>query len=63
MNQQLSLIPPDISNGTWHVFSGDTNEDEAARIYQARHGTPPQHIVDRPGRAPQLWLGPIQETH
>lgn len=59
MTQQLALIPPDVTRGTWHAFSADHDRDDAKLIYQQRYGRPPQHIILVAGRIPQLWLGPI----
>lgn len=63
--QQLPLFsrPP----GGHHVlrgetaFTADVDPDEAAAIYRARFGREPGSIFNPPGRAPQLWLGPIQQ--
>lgn len=42
----------------WQMFSLDHDEDQAAREFQRRHGTPPEHIVEFAGA---LWLGPAPE--
>lgn len=47
---------PDLHAAHYRCFTLDHNEDDAARIFQARYGQPPAYIIEDKGI---LWVGPV----
>ena len=48
--------PPDPAGHTWHAFSLDTKEEEAADAFVRRYGRPPEFVFESRGN---LLCGPI----
>jgi len=55
--EQADRLP--VAGATWQVWSGDHDEDQAARAYVARYGVPPEYVIDYQRH---LWLGPVPEA-
>lgn len=60
MSDQLSLLDhasaPDPHAHYWRGFTRDTDEGEAARIFEQRYGQPPAFLIESKGI---LLAGPI----
>jgi hypothetical protein len=52
--ETLERLP--VSGATWHVWTADEDDGQAAAAFERRHGQPPEHVVERAG---YLWLGPV----
>lgn len=40
----------------WQVFSIDHDTDDAAAVFERRHGRPPEYVLPHKDN---LWLGPV----
>lgn len=47
---------PGRFGATWRTFSLDHDTDDAAAIFERRHGGPPEYVLPHKG---SLWLGPV----
>ena len=50
---------PDPRGAVWLAFTGDHNEDDAAKVFTLRYGRPPRYVFD--GLGGLLLVGPVPE--
>ncbi len=48
---------PDPRGAVWLAFTGDHNEDDAAKAFALRYGRPPRYVFD--GLGGLLLVGPV----